>query len=274
MRVFVSWSGEKSRAVALALRDWLPRVINEVEPFVSAEDIAAGAVWQAEIAGQLESARFGIVCITAENQDSRWLNFEAGAVAKQFGRNRVVPLAIDLTEVDVKPPLGQYQAKGISKSDILEVLQSLNEACDRPLAEDLLRDSHNQWWGRLESELKEIEANHPTGPSEGGSERSTRDLLEEILTTVRALQGYAEPPSRTLQYLAKTLAGTTEWRDRGKRIVALLQPLVPDARIVVPAEATQSVLIVSDEELPEETQRAVLEVSGAQRFAVDFIFAR
>jgi hypothetical protein len=107
MKVFLSWSGDKSGAVALALRDWLPRIINEVEPFMSDKDIAAGANWQVEIAGELESTKFGIVCVTVENQDSRWLNFETGALVKEFGQSRVVPLAIDLKPVDVEPPLGQ-----------------------------------------------------------------------------------------------------------------------------------------------------------------------
>jgi hypothetical protein len=81
MKVFISWSGQKSRDVASALRDWLPLVINSVEPFMSSRDISAGARWQVEIARQLDTTDFGIVCVTRENQASKWLNFEAGALA-------------------------------------------------------------------------------------------------------------------------------------------------------------------------------------------------
>jgi hypothetical protein len=68
MKVFISWSGDKSRNVAVALRDWLPSVINGIQPFVSSKDIHAGTRWQQEIADQLDTTNFGVVCVTKENQ--------------------------------------------------------------------------------------------------------------------------------------------------------------------------------------------------------------
>ena len=53
MKVFISWSGERSRLVATALHQWLPLVINDVDPFISS-DIDAGACWQSEVAAGLE----------------------------------------------------------------------------------------------------------------------------------------------------------------------------------------------------------------------------
>ena len=82
MKVFLSWSGEKSRAVAEALREWLPKVLQEVEPLMSSEDISAGVRWQYLISEALEGSSVGILCVTRENQSAPWLNFEAGAIAK------------------------------------------------------------------------------------------------------------------------------------------------------------------------------------------------
>lgn len=44
MKVFLSWSGEKSRAVAEALREWLPYINPEIEPSMSDSDIGPSTV--------------------------------------------------------------------------------------------------------------------------------------------------------------------------------------------------------------------------------------
>lgn len=53
VKVSISWSGEPSRTVALALRSWLQSVIQSIDPYVSTEDIEKGASWFPHIAQQL-----------------------------------------------------------------------------------------------------------------------------------------------------------------------------------------------------------------------------
>jgi hypothetical protein len=79
MRVFISWSGEPSRSVAQALRDWPPIVVQQVEPWMSDEDIESGGRWNDQIAAELEQADYGIICLTSTNLDRPWSLFEAGA---------------------------------------------------------------------------------------------------------------------------------------------------------------------------------------------------
>jgi hypothetical protein len=83
LKIFISWSGPRSLAVAEAQRDWLPNVFQMVEPWISAGDIDKGAKWRQAITGELEKSDFGLICLTPENLASPWLLFEAGSLAKK-----------------------------------------------------------------------------------------------------------------------------------------------------------------------------------------------
>src|SRR5262245_19790474 len=82
MKVFISWSGDISKAVASALRDWLPKVIQHVKPWMSEQDIPKGTRWLGYISEQLKEVKTGIICLTPDNQQNPWILFEAGALAK------------------------------------------------------------------------------------------------------------------------------------------------------------------------------------------------
>jgi hypothetical protein len=87
MKVFISWSGERSRAVAEALREWLPNVIQTVNLWVSLADIEKGARWSTDITAQLEECSVGLICLTPENLSAPWLLFEAGALSKMVDKH-------------------------------------------------------------------------------------------------------------------------------------------------------------------------------------------
>jgi TIR domain len=61
MKVFISWSGERSQILAQALREWLPMVLQSVDPWLSQADIEAGERWAEKIAKELEGCNFGIL---------------------------------------------------------------------------------------------------------------------------------------------------------------------------------------------------------------------
>ncbi|MFM4826935.1 hypothetical protein ACEUDJ_18950 [Aeromonas bivalvium] len=89
MKTFFSWSGNKSHQVAMAFSNWLPCVLQAVEPWVSSEDIDRGAIWLNEIFVQLKDTNFGVVFVTKENQEKPWLLFESGALSKGLTESRV-----------------------------------------------------------------------------------------------------------------------------------------------------------------------------------------
>src|SRR5690349_13640049 len=108
MKVFISWSGARSRAVAELLNDWLKCVLQALRPWLSTQDIDRGALWFTEIHGQLNDTSIGIVCLTQENKNRPWILFESGALAKGLSTSRVCTLLIDLEPSDLDDPLAQF----------------------------------------------------------------------------------------------------------------------------------------------------------------------
>jgi hypothetical protein len=188
MKVFISWSGQKSRDVAELLGDWLPSVLHAAKPFVSARDIRAGTRWQSEIATELDDTDFGLICVTRENQAAEWLNFEAGALAKSVDFSRVVPIAIDIAPAEIPAPLGQFQAIRLNQEDFGDLLVSMNESSSAPISEQNVHRALGKWWPDLKLDLGMVEerdyqsssvAEHPP--------RSDRELLEEVLDSIRTV---------------------------------------------------------------------------------------
>ena len=182
MKVFLSWSGERSRAIAEALREWIPNVIQAIEPWMSAEDVDKGLRWSSEIAVQLEGTRFGIICLTPDNLESPWILFEAGALSKTIDKAFVCPFLFGLDPADVRGPLTQFQATRAEKHDTMRLITTINKALgDQALAAQKIETAFEHWWPDLEQALtsvKQIAGNaKPVRPD--------RELLEEVLEIVR-----------------------------------------------------------------------------------------
>ena len=115
MKVFISWSGDLSRELAEALRDWLPAVLQSVKPFFTPNDIEKGARWGKDIALELQASALGIFCLTKENLTKPWIMFEAGALSKQLDSSRVCPVLFGVESADLEGPLVQFQASPFSE---------------------------------------------------------------------------------------------------------------------------------------------------------------
>src|SRR5260221_1650830 len=190
MDVFISWSGERSRAAAEALRDWLPMIINATKPFLSANDIQKGTRWASELALKLQTAKAGIICLTPGNIHSDWLLFETGALSKTLEQTYVCPFLIGLEPSDVKGPLAQFQATKSTKSEVLKLIKTLNSALgDSALGTEHIEKAFEVWWPKLDTQLQNL----PSEEAKSHPQRSERDLLEEILGLVRNQDRSAEP---------------------------------------------------------------------------------
>jgi len=158
MRVFISWSGQRSREVALALREWLPCVIHQLKPWMSSEDIGVGRRWSLELANELKETQFGVLCITQENVASPWLNFESGALSKIVEDCHVGPYLLDFDSTQLPGPLGQFQATRADKEGTLQLLESLNSALAAgvALSKPVLEKTFEKWWPELNQQLRRV----------------------------------------------------------------------------------------------------------------------
>lgn len=195
MKVFLSWSGHKSHQVALVFRDWLPSVIQSINPYVSSEDIDKGARWSTDIAKELEDSSFGILCVTKENLEAPWLLFEAGALSKMMDKSSVCPFIFDLKRAEVKGPILQFQSTIFEKEDVKKLLVTLNKSCgDSGLKEELLSKTFEVWWPNLEDSLNKIKS-EKSEEEKGNSDKSlNNEMLEEILELSRTNQKILRSP--------------------------------------------------------------------------------
>jgi hypothetical protein len=182
MVVFLSWSGNKSKHVASALNQWLPLLINTIEPWLSSENIEPGARWSPEIAAKLEAANTGIICVTQSNAAEPWLVFEAGALSKVAGASRVAVLSIDIKQADITGPLSQFQGIALCKDDLFKLVCMINRSGNGSLIpQEQLARAYEVLWPTLATALETL----PDETKKKHAQRGEAELLDEILALVR-----------------------------------------------------------------------------------------
>lgn len=186
MKVFISWSGDRSKAVAEVLDEWLQCVLQAVDPWLSSKDIDRGSLWFSEISNQLADTKLGIVCLTQDNKTNPWILFEAGALAKGISSSRVCTFLIDLKSTDVANPLAQFNHTIPTREGVYGLLRTINSCLgDRTLEEKILERIFETYWPQFEKEFeKALNENQPTEKIEP---RSEENMLLEVLTSVRRL---------------------------------------------------------------------------------------
>jgi hypothetical protein len=191
MKVFISWSGELSRAVAELVATWIPDVLQGTETWISNKDIEKGAIWFDEIQSSLKDVATGILCVTRDNLNAPWLLFESGALSKGLSKNRVIPLLIGLNPSDLRAPLAQFNCAHPTKEEMRKVIFTINrQGGEKSPPEERVQKAFEKWWNDFETKLIEITAaqNGDRAPKQ----RTTEDMIQEMLEIVRSLQRRAQ----------------------------------------------------------------------------------
>lgn len=186
MKVFISWSGERSKKVAELLDDWIQCVIQAVNPWMSSKDIDRGALWFTEINDQLANTSIGIVCLTKENRNKPWILFESGALAKGLTSNRVCTFLIDLSPTDLENPLAQFNHTFPVRESVWELVRTINISLkENALKESVLEKVFETYWVQFERDFKIIIETTPENSVV--TKRKDNDIMLDVLSTVRML---------------------------------------------------------------------------------------
>ncbi|MCW2270877.1 hypothetical protein D3C77_242760 [compost metagenome] len=185
MKVFISWSGNRSRVVADYLSVWIKCVLQASQPWISTRHIDRGAIWFSEINEQLQDVSVGIICLTKENKNKPWILFECGALAKGLTTNRVCTLLVDLETHEITDPLAQFNHTYPNKSGMWELVKTLNIALgERGLEESVLVTVFDTYWPQFESRFTQILLDNP--PEDEAPPLTEREILSEILSMTRS----------------------------------------------------------------------------------------
>ena len=226
MKIFISWSGNRSKAVAEVMSDWIKCVLQASEPWISTRHIERGSLWFSEINEKLRDVSIGIVCLTQENKNKPWILFEAGALAKGLSGSRVCTFLVDLEPAELTDPLAQFNHTQPNESSIWELVRTLNSClAEKALEERVLEKIFDVYWPQFSVEFEKALLDNE--PQEVVAPRSQNDLLSEILDNTRTLgRRISDLESREskltpkIKNVSKWVEITHEMIDRGAELVA------------------------------------------------------
>ena len=239
MKIFISWSGNKSQEVAKILKQWIPCVIQSVEPYFSSADIDKGARWSTDIAKELQDASFGILCVTRDNLSSSWLNFEAGALSKSIEQSRVCPFLVDLKPTDItNSPILQFQMASATREDVYRLFKSINDNLgETKLTEDVLSTTFETFWPKIDEALKGVATVNDAPSTTKKSSKDNQASIEEILELVRYQHKLLKSPEELLPvgYLADAFMQLSTRTVSGDLLMEIFEQLQNIKRLTVSA---------------------------------------
>jgi SAM-dependent methyltransferase len=156
-RVFISWSGVRSKHVAESLKEWLEDFFRDCNTniFFSKKDLHGGDDWYQIVRTELNSADAIVLCLTPENMYAPWINFECGAV--DCLSKTVFPLLFDMERAELISPLKHITPQKVERQGVQDLVQTISGLLTpNQIGERFLESHFNQKWSDLETKLSEI----------------------------------------------------------------------------------------------------------------------
>ena len=218
MKIFLCWSQIRSQKLAESLKEWLIHVV----PGLSNEDIffspqiEKGIEWFEAVRRELAEADAALICMTAENTQSQWLHFEAGAVLGRLEKNRVFPYLFGVRSEDLKGPLSAFQGTTNKEDDTRRLAHDLCKLAGTEPPADY--DAH---WKALNERMEKLKVDRISHVVANFRELFERKTFQEELRecthqtwvdrysgareTLKTLQGYKTMIDRICEPYQKEL---------------------------------------------------------------------
>ena len=217
MKVFISWHGDQSQHVANTLREYIRKVfLGRVEAFLSNHDIPKGSQGTQIIDKELMETDYCIACLTRDNLENPWINFEAGSASKNGAKSKIWTLLVDMESTDLprEHPLARFQYTEMKADSILSLFESINnELMQPPIVVDILREQFKIYSDDIIAALSSLPkgggkiSNIPsTKTSKSDVAKETFDLVRELALQMNLrfadMRAYmVEDSHRTQEYL-------------------------------------------------------------------------
>jgi len=188
MQIFISWSGEQTKALGHALKDFIETTFaGHVLPFLSDSNIAPGERFNEVINDNLDGSVLGILLLTRSNVSEPWILFEAGALAGKTRSGSVIPLLVDLERAELRPPLSQFNnVYGSLEEDVRKLCSRVNAELGEKLTAASFNLLFTEAWPKLQSAITRAQS-LAARSAIVEAPRTQDDMLSEILLGVNAL---------------------------------------------------------------------------------------
>ncbi len=165
-KIFISWSGTKSKEIAKGIKWALEDIIFKgtgLKCFVSDLDISSGSDWWVKIKGELKTCKMGILCVTKENIKAPWIYFEAGAMIARDIPTTPVLFNCSFKHLSSSPLSGKQAVDFYDQQKFAKMILDINETMnlldlDTTQIEALAKDGYDKIKEKLKDVLKQLKA--------------------------------------------------------------------------------------------------------------------
>ncbi|CDZ56043.1 TIR domain-containing protein [Neorhizobium galegae] len=210
MRIFASWSGAASRDIASIFKEWLPCVLQDLEVYVSAQDIASGERWLGNVNSNLQEHSYGISIVTEANSVSPWILYEAGAIAKSLN-GRLIPILCGIGGIAItNHPLTQFQyIKAPEKGELYRLVSDLNSARENKLPDERLKSTFEKWYPDFLAQYEKVSFDKAAvAKAEGSIPATIIPVLELLMREMRDIRSdLSEMKSQSYPFDSRRVGG-------------------------------------------------------------------